>query len=167
MPKKNGTPRDVPGHAMSNQAPPEGERSDTDESAATHDSVVKQFTFTVDAKSAEIVKFESFDASGAPCELSDDEKESLKRKGNGDELEDLVEQAFEAGIACVLGDGAGSQIKESEKDAELRHLLVTPLIERSSAKRLLKGEALNRTLLDTLIQHSMKMNAGSATGGSA
>ena len=58
-------------------------------------------------------------------------------------------------------------MKESEKDAELRHLLVTPLIERSMAKRLLTGEALNRTLLDTLIQHSMKMSAGTAAGSSA
>jgi hypothetical protein len=167
MTTANGTTQDVPGQTISNPNSHNGEGSDIHQSAAPPESGVKLFTFTVDAKTAEIVKFESFDASGARCELSDDEKSSLAKKGNGDELEDLVEQAFEAGIACVLGEGAGSQIKESEEDAELRHLLLIPLIERSLAKRLLKGEVLNRTLLDTLIQHSMKMSADTAVGGSA
>ena len=89
-------------------------------------------------------------------ELSDDEKVSLAREGSGEGLEELVEQAFEAGIACVLGEEGRSQAEESEEDAELRHLLLTPLMEHSLAKRLLRGEVLNRALLGTLIQHSMK-----------
>jgi hypothetical protein len=169
MTTANGTTQGVPRrHKISNRTLQNGERSNTDEAAATHpESGVKLFAFTVDAKTAQIVKFESLDASGARYELSDDEKISLAGKGNGDALEELVEQAFEAGIACVLGEGAGSLTKESDEDAELRHLLLTPLMERSFAKRLLRGEVLNRALLGTLIQHSMKMSADTAAGGSA
>ncbi len=159
MSTANGSRRDGPGkHKVSNRkkSSHKAEESETNESGAIHESGAKLFTFTVDARTAQIVKFESLDSSGARYELSDDEKVSLAREGSSDGLEDLVEQAFEAGIACVLGEEGRSETKESEEDAELRHLLLTPLIEHSLAKRLLKGEVLNRALLGTLIQHSMK-----------
>lgn len=168
MSTANGTHGDVPGkHRVSNRKKTlqKGEQSESNDSAAFHDSGAMLFAFTVDAKTAQIVKFESLDASGARHELSDDEKSSLARKGSSDGVEALLEQAFEAGIACVLGEGGRSQARESEEDAELRHLLLTPLIEHSLAKRLLKGEVLNRALLGTLIQHSMK--SGAASGDSA
>ncbi len=170
MSTANGTHRDAPGkHKVSNlkKALHKGGKSEGNDAAALHDSEVKLFTFTVDARTAEIVKFESLNASGARHEFSDDEKVTLARKGIDDGLEALVEQAFEAGIACVLGENGRSQTKESEEDAELRHLLLTPLIKHSLAKRLLEGEVLNRVLLGTLIQHSMKSGADTTTGGSA
>ena len=118
-------------------------------------SAGKLFTFTFDADTAQIVKFEARDANGAQHELSDEEKASLAQAGNGGGLEDAVERAFEAGIACVLGGEAnGEKTEPSKEDEELRHLLLTPLIERSAAKRLLEQEALSRILLRTLILHS-------------
>ena len=168
MSTANGTHRDAPGkHRVSNRkgALHKGEQSVSNGSASFHESGATLFAFTVDAKTAQIVKFESLDASGARHELSDDEKVSLAKKGSRDGVEALVEQAFEAWIACALGEGGRSEAKESEEDAELRHLLLTPLIEHSLAKRLLKGEVLDRALLGTLIQHSMK--SGAAVGDSA
>ena len=42
------------------------------------------------------------------------------------------EEAFEAGIDCVLGgDDSTSETEESAQHAELRHVLVAPLIEHS------------------------------------
>jgi hypothetical protein len=146
------------------------ETTEAPESAAGHESAPSAepaatlFTFTIDARTAQIVKCESQDASGAHHELSDDEKASLAADGNGDKLEEIVEQAFEAGIACVLGGGGKGQTQESAEDAELRHLLLTPLIEHSPARRLMQHEVLNRAILGTLIQHSMKPAAD--TGGS-
>jgi hypothetical protein len=155
MSTANGTSRDVPGkRRVSNRK--KGSHKKDESHAATRESEAKLFAFTVDAETAQIVKFESLDASGARHELSDNEKVSLAREGSGDGLEELVEQAFEAGIACVLGEEGRSHTEESEEDAELRHLLLTPLIERSLAKHLLQGEVLNRALLGTLIQHSIK-----------
>lgn len=119
-------------------------------------SADKLFTFTFNADTARIVKFEAHDANGAQHELSDEEKESLAGEGNGRGLEDVVEQAFEAGIACVLGEEvSGEKAEQSKEDEELRHLLLTPLIERSAAKRLLEQEALSRILLRTLILQSV------------
>ena len=121
------------------------------------ESPSKFFSFTIDAQTAEIVKFESLDAAGARHELTDDEKASLAKEAAEDRLEEVLEQAFEAGIACVLGGSARTeQTTESEEDAELRHMLLTPLIEHSPARHLLAREALQRIVLDTLIQHAMK-----------
>jgi hypothetical protein len=115
----------------------------------------KFFTFTIDAATAQVVKFEALDAGGARHELSDDEKAALSRNGAGVGIEELVEQAFEAGIACVLGSGEGEEgAEESGEEVELRHLLLTPLIEHSPARRLLQREALTRAILGTLIQHA-------------
>ena len=137
------------------------------ESALNSQTEAKFLTFTIDPKTGQIVKFESLDESGTRHELSDDEKVTLAKEGVGDKLEEIVEQAFEAGIACVLGGADKGQTEESEEDAELRHLLLTPLIEHSMAKRLMRDDVLNRAILGTLIKHSMKSGAESAADGPA
>jgi hypothetical protein len=127
-------------------------------------SAEKLFTFTIDARTAQVVKFETLDASGARHELSDDEKASLARDGINGGLEEFVEQAFEAGIACVLGgDERQENADEPGEEAELRHLLLTPLIEHSPAKRLMQRDALNRAILGTLIQHATQAPAAAAS----
>jgi len=117
----------------------------------------KLLTFTIDASTAQVVKLEAEDASGARHELSDEEKASLTQAGNAGDLEQFVERAFEAGIACVLGGGEPEEKAEEPADeAELRHMLLTPLIEHSPARRLMQREALSRAILGTLIQHATK-----------
>jgi hypothetical protein len=123
------------------------------------------FTFTIDASTAQVVKLETEDASGARHELSAEEKASLAQAGHEGSLEELVERAFEAGIDCVLGDGNPEErASEPADEAELRHLLLTPLIEHSSAKRLMQREALSRAILGTLIQHATKEPAAAESG---
>jgi len=127
----------------------------------------KFFTVTIDGSTGQVVKFETLDASGIPHELSDEEKKSLAQEGS-ERLEQALEEAFEAGIDCVLGENGHDGTEESEQDAQLRHLLLTPLIKDSPAKRLLQREVLGRAILGTLIQHSMKpMSAASAGSPSA
>lgn len=124
------------------------------------ESAGKLFTFTIDASTAQVVKLEAEDASGVRHELSDEEKASLAQAGVEGDLEQFVERAFEAGIACVLGGGGPEDGgNEPAEEAELRHLLLTPLIEHSPAKRLLQREALSRAILGTLIQHATKAPA--------
>lgn len=115
-------------------------------------------TVTIDADSADVVRVEGLDSTGARHELSDEEKASLMKEGRRDErLGAVVEQAFEAGIACVLGDGEEEETtQESPADAELRHMLLAPLIERSAVRQLTERAALNRAILGTLIEHSMR-----------
>lgn len=135
------------------------------------DSTDRLFAFTINPKTAEIVKWESLDSSGARHELSDAEKTSIAGTTAGDEFQDLVEQVFEAGIACVLGDEDSEHSEESAEDAELRHLLLTPLIQNSPVGRLIRREALSQAILGTLIRNSIapgappeSSQAGAATG---
>jgi hypothetical protein len=127
-------------------------------------SAGKLFTFTIDATTAQVVRLETEDPSGARHELSDEEKASLAQAGTEGSLEQFVERAFEAGIDCVLGGGEREdKADEPADEAELRQLLLTPLIEHSAAKRLMQREALNRAILGTLIQHAAKAPAAAET----
>jgi hypothetical protein len=117
------------------------------------------FAFTINPKTAEIVKLESLDSSGTRHELSEAEKTNLADAGAGEEIEDIVEQVFEAGIACVLGEDDSEHPEESAEDAELRHLLLTPLIRNSPVGRLIRREALSHAILGTLIRHSITPSA--------
>ena len=65
------------------------ERAASGEPGTTNESAAKLFAFTIDAKTAQIVKFESLDESGARHELSDEEKLSLAKEGSGDRLEEI------------------------------------------------------------------------------
>jgi hypothetical protein len=115
-------------------------------------------TITIDADSAEVVRVEGVDATGARHELSDDEKSSFIQERRDERVAALVEQAFEAGIASVLGVGDEEEEKtpESPADAEFRRQLLAPLIERSGLGNLRERPLLNRAILGTLIEHSIK-----------
>ena len=115
-------------------------------------------TITIDAESAEIVRVEGVDATGARHELSDDEKSSFIKERREERVAALVEQAFEAGIASVLGvgDEEDEKTQESPEDAEFRRQLLAPLIERSGLGNLRERPLLNRAILGTLIEHSIK-----------
>ena len=126
---------------------PATDRADTPDGKLIH--------ITIDAETARVVHIEGVDASGDRHELSPAEREVLLQRTADGRLEDLVERAFEAGIACVLDDDvdytAGT---ESPEDAELRHELLTPLIERSAVRHLTDKSVLERAVLSTLIDHS-------------
>src|SRR6516165_11048055 len=113
-------------------------------------------TITIQAKTGQIVKIQSAGDSGGGNELSDQERADLLKKASKDTLETLIEQAFEAGIACVLGDAIGrSEAEESEEEANLRHLLLDPLIRHSPVQRLMQREVLSRAFLGTVVQHAL------------
>ena len=114
------------------------------------------FTITIQAKTGQIVKIQSAEGGGGGKELSHQERADLLKKGSKDTLETLIEQAFEAGIACVLGDAIqGSEADESEEEADLRHLLLEPLIRQSPVQRLMQREVLSRAFLGTVVQHAL------------
>ena len=118
-------------------------------------------TFTIQARTGQIVKIESVDSTGAHHELSDEEKTNLAKEKSKATLEDMLEQAFEAGIACVLGDADGEDDQpESAKDTDLRRLLLRPLIEDGAAKHLMQRDILSRAMLTTLIQTATSSRSG-------
>ena len=118
-------------------------------------------TVTLHAKTGQIVKIERVNGHRAHHELSEKEKADLAKVSGKATLEAIVEEAFEAGIAYVLGDeGDEDDPMESEKDANLRHLLLRPLIENSAAKRLMRRDVLSRAILKTLIDHAPGSHPG-------
>jgi len=128
----------------------------------------KLLSFTIDPSTAQIVKLEALDASGARHELSDGEKASLVKGRSEQTLERVVERAFEAGMACVLDGESESEDKaETSEDMELTHRLLVPLIEHSAARKLIARDALDRAILDTLIEHSMTNTPAARAGTSA
>jgi hypothetical protein len=103
----------------------------------------KLITATIDAATGKIVDVRS----------AGDAQLSMK---SGDEtLEELFEEAFEAGIACVLGeDAGGGQAKDSKADAALRRQILRPMIQHSAARRLMRQGVLGRAIVGTLIRQA-------------
>jgi len=127
------------------------EETETATTNRTDRQATKYLTVTIDADSARVVCVEGQNASGARHELTRDERRSLASSAD-DKLDDLLERAFEAGIACVLGGDADfDATQESPEDTQLRHRLLAPLIERSAVKHLRESGVLNRAIVNTLI----------------
>lgn len=117
----------------------------------------KQLAIVMDADTARVIRVEAVDGTGARHEMPNDAKGVLLKHERDGDLEDLMEKAFEAGIACVLdGKAPADMSTESAEDAELRHRLLAPLIERSGLRHLMDTAVLNRAILSTLIDRSMK-----------
>jgi len=114
-------------------------------------------TIRIDPESADILRVEGVDSTGARHELSEDEKKSLVLAGGrAERLSAVVEEAFEAGIASVLGDGEEEDTEEeSPEEAEIRRELLAPLMARSAIRRLSDRTTLNRAILGTLLEHSI------------
>jgi hypothetical protein len=124
--------------------------------AAEQKATPKLFAFTIDASDGHVVTLERVDAVGARHDLSPEERASLAKTEAGETVKRLVEQAFEAGIECVLGEDVEKDPEESKDDGELSRMLLQSLMERSSAKRLTESEILNRAIVGTLIRHAAK-----------
>ena len=122
--------------------------------------------FTVDRESAQVVRLERLDSTGARREFSRAERTDLVRKASGhNKVREALEQAFEAGLACALGGKVEpDKAEESDQDAELRHLLLAPLMQHSAVKHLMQPDVLNRAILETLIEQSASRRAALQAG---
>ena len=125
-------------------------------------------TLTVDAATGRLVGVEAVDPSGARHALSEDDRARIAARGAEATLEHIVEQAFEAGIDCVLGEGSGEQdIPESVADAELSRVLLRSLIEDSAAGRLVQRDILDLAIVGTLIAQAVAFDAATPESGAA
>ena len=114
------------------------------------------FAFTIDAGKGRIVTIEKVEGEGTRKPLTSQERTELAKAYDGMPLRRAVEQAFEAGIACVLGEHEPGENPESSEDRELSSILLQTLIEGSAAKDLMKGETLNRMIVGTLFRNAAK-----------
>jgi hypothetical protein len=109
------------------------------------------FGLIIDADTGEIVNIEKVEGAGVRRDLRDDDMAGLTASASPT-LNALIERAFEAGIACMLGGGAGrDEAEESAEEADLRRALLMPLIEGTLAKGALKREVLGKAILVSAI----------------
>jgi hypothetical protein len=122
----------------------------------------------MDASTGQFTKLEKVEDTGTPLQLSELDKVSLQSRESWHTLEAIVEQAFEAGIGCVLGNGDEKDAaQESEDEADVRRTLLQPLIERSRMMTLLQRSVLGQAILATALQQVIASQALEAEGGSA
>jgi len=93
-----------------------------------------RFAFELDATTGAIIKCEIIDAAGMRRELSEEDRANLAKSNIRGRLEALLERAFEAGMASVLGAREEQEdLRETEEETKLRRLLLEPLFKRLSA----------------------------------
>jgi hypothetical protein len=121
----------------------------------------------ISADTGEIVKVEKVEGTNTRRDLRDDDTVSLTGQTTPT-LDALIERAFEAGIACVLGVQAGhAEAEESDEEADLRRALLMPLMEGTWAKDLLEREVLGKAILASAIAHVTAARTASSDKGGA
>ena len=105
------------------------------------------------------------DSTGVRRVLSEQDKANLQALKSWYTLESIVEQAFEAGLACVLGNGDDKdEAQEVEEEAEVRRTLLLPLMERSRTITLLNRGVLGQAILATALQQATAPHVSEADG---
>ena len=123
------------------------------------------FALTIDASTGEIAGLEKVDSPNARRPLSDQDKASLQAGNSWHTLEAIVERAFEAGIACVLGDeDENDEAQELNEEAEVRRTLLLPLMERSHTMTLLDRGILGHAILAAALQEVTARHGSEAEG---
>jgi len=153
-----GSPEDPPA-----DQPGSGKRRKASE-AASSEGLDGSIVVTLNAGTGSIVKIEIVGSDGSRHELSAKEAAGFLAEHPKSTLEDVVQEAFEAGIACVLDEvsdvsAADEGAGESREDALLHEILLGALIQRTAAKRLLSRDVLNRAMLSTIISEAPETEA--------
>jgi hypothetical protein len=109
------------------------------------------FALTINADTGEVVKIEKVERTGSRRDLRDDDMAGFTGSAVPT-LNALLERAFEAGIACMLGVRAGrDEVEETAEEADLRRALLMPLMEGTLAKDALKPEVVGKAILASAI----------------
>jgi hypothetical protein len=107
----------------------------------------QQIVVTINPTMGRIVKVEKTDKAGKRQELVEEEWAKLVGEDEVEEIESAVEEAFEAGVAVVLGEQYESdEAYEDDEERALRQLLLGGLLRRSTKRRILQRLVLSRLL---------------------
>ena len=109
---------------------------------------MKQLVVTINPAMGGIVKVEKLDKAGKHEELSDEECARLVGEDEVEDIQDALDEAFEAAVMSVIGDGNQAE-EEYEDDAEkaIRRFLISDLlIPRAVRRRILHRLVLSRML---------------------
>jgi len=107
----------------------------------------QRLVVTIDSASGRIVRVEKLDTVGNHHEFKEENWASLVGEDEIEEMQSALDEAFEAGIAGVLGDEyEEDEPNESDEQRALRRLLIGGLVRRSVRRRILQRLVLSRLL---------------------
>jgi hypothetical protein len=160
------TPIDEPASFQPQGTTPEGRKSSASSEQPVNAELV---AFTIERATGRLVKVEAAADGGARRELSESELKSLVAASpEMMTLESIVEQAFEAGIASVLGKAAEEEESaQDDEDAELSRVLLRSLIKCSAATQLMQGDVLRRAIVGTLIAQGSRSPDANSEGSAS
>ena len=107
----------------------------------------QQLMVTINVPTGRIVRIEKLDNTGKRQELVEEEWAKLVGEDEVEEIEGALEDAFEAGVAGVLGEEyEEDEAYEDEEEKALRRILIGGLVRRSIRRRILQRLVLSRLL---------------------
>jgi hypothetical protein len=126
----------------------ESERKGVSSFKAGHEEEMKQLVVTINPAMGGIVKVEKIDKAGKHEELSEEECARLVGEDEVEEIEDALDEAFEAAVVSVIGenDQAEEEDEDEEEKAIRRFLIGDLLIPRAVRQRILHRILLSRML---------------------
>lgn len=122
----------------------------------------EQLMVTINPAMGGIVRVERVDKAGKRQELVEEDLAKLVGEDEVDEIEAALEEAFEAGIAVVLGDTyEDEEAYEDDEERALRRLLVGGLLRRSIRRRILQRVLVSRVLRRNTVKTALSNKAKS------
>jgi len=116
---------------------------------------IEQLVVTFNVAMGEIAKVEKVDKAGKRQELTEEECAKLAGQDEVEEIEAALEEAFEAGVAVVLGDEDAEDYDDEER--AFRQLLIGGFLERHPLRhRLVHQLLLRRLLLRRLLKLALR-----------
>jgi len=107
----------------------------------------QQLVVTISPAIGRIVKIEKLDHTGKRQEVAEEEWAKLAGEDEVEEIESALEEAFEAGVAGVLGEEyEEDEAYETDEERALRRILIGGLLRRSIRRRILQRLVLSRLL---------------------
>jgi hypothetical protein len=126
----------------------ESERKGVSSFKSAPEDEMTQLVVTINPAMGGIVKVEKIDKAGKHEELSNEECARLVGEDEVDEIQDAIEEAFEAAVMSVIGeeDQAERENDDEEEKAIRRFLINDLLIPRAVHRRILDRVLLSRML---------------------
>jgi hypothetical protein len=119
---------------------------------------IEQLVVTFNAAMGEIVKVEKVDKAGNHEELTEKECVKLAGQDEVEEIEAALEEAFEAGVAVMLGDEQEEYAEDyDDEERAVRQLLIGRILERHPVRlRLLHQLLVRRLLLRQFLKRALR-----------
>ena len=125
----------------------ESERKGVSSFKSAPEEETQHLVVTINPAKGGIVKVEKIDKAGKREELSDEESARLVGEDEVDEIQDAIEEAFEAAVMSVIGEeDQAERENDDEEENAIRRFLINDLIPRAVRRRILHRLLLSRML---------------------